>query len=61
MDLSSISCGGQSCRCGIAHINSSLGHESNTSLRINRLVLREEFEFVVLVFEVADVAVTNMI
>jgi hypothetical protein len=39
-------------------IDTTLGHEGDTSLRVGRSVLSEVLELVVLVFVVSDVAVT---
>lgn len=41
-------------------IDTTLGHESNTTLRVTRLVFREVFEFVVLQLIVPDVTVTGL-
>lgn len=42
-----------------AYINATPGQESDASLRIGRLVFAEEFELVVFIFIVANVAVTR--
>jgi hypothetical protein len=39
-------------------VDASSGHESDTTLRVDRLVLAEELEFVILVLKVSNVAVT---
>ena len=39
-------------------IDTTFGKEGNASLRIGRFVFRQEFKFIVLVFEIADVAIT---
>ena len=39
-------------------VDATLGEEGNASLRIGGFVFREVFEFVVLVFKVANVTVT---
>ena len=41
-------------------IDTTLGHESNTTLRVTRLVFREVFELVVLQLIVPDVTVTGL-
>jgi hypothetical protein len=40
------------------HVHATLGHESNSSLGVGRLVLREELELIVLKLKVSDIAVT---
>jgi hypothetical protein len=40
------------------HVNTTFGHECDTTLGISGLVLREELELVVFDFEVADISVT---
>ena len=42
-----------------AYIDRSLGEESNSSLRIRRLVLRKEFKLVILILKVANVPITG--
>jgi hypothetical protein len=45
---------------GKPYVDASSGHESNTALRVDRLVLAEELEFVILVLKVSNVAVTTL-
>lgn len=44
---------------GSPHVDAALRQESETSLGFWRLVFRQEFELVVFVFVVADVAITG--
>lgn len=41
-------------------IDTTLRHESNTTLRVTRLVFRKVFEFVILQLIVPDVTVTGL-
>jgi hypothetical protein len=45
----------------MTYIDAALRQESNTSLRLGRLVLGQELELVILVFKVANVAVAIML
>jgi hypothetical protein len=41
-------------------VHAALGHESNATLGVGRLVLGEVLELVIFEFEIADVAVTKV-